>query len=84
MTGQNSGAPQVVPGQTPDDDEWMLREQSLLEQLEKDYVERLREQQPETSVALRELRKRYDAGEMTAEQYERRRLEIRRKQLGWL
>ena len=84
MAGTNSRAPQVAPSQTPDDDEWMRQEWSLQEQLEKDYVERLRKQQPPASGALQELRRRYDAGEITAEEYEKRRGELRRRELGWL
>ncbi|MFQ5874323.1 MAG: hypothetical protein ACE5JL_11045 [Dehalococcoidia bacterium] len=84
MPETNSRTPRASPGQTPDVDEWVRQAQSVQEEIEKDYVERLRKQQPETSGALQELRRRYDAGEMAVKDYLKRRLEIRRTELRWL
>ena len=82
MAGTNSRGPYLP--QAPEDDEWAEQERAALQEMEKNYLESVWKQQPGVSGALRELRRQYDAGDITAEEYRARRLEVRRKELGWL
>ena len=72
----------TAPGQTPDGDEWVRQEQAVQEQIEKDYLERLRKQQPEASGAAQELRRRYDAREITEAEYLAKRAALRMEEWG--
>ena len=74
-----------VPGTPSDDgwdeDGWVQREDELLAQMEKEYVETLKKRYPARGPAA-ELRRRYEAGEITEAEYLAERRERRRKQLG--
>ena len=82
MAGTNSKGPHLP--QAPEADEWAEMERATLQQMENNYLESVWKQQPGVSGALRELRRQYDYGEITAEEYRAQRMEIRRKELGWL
>ena len=73
-----------LPTDTDEWDEaaWAQREGGMLEQMEKEYVESLRRRCPERGPAA-ELRRRYEAGEITEMEYLAERRELRWKERGW-
>ena len=82
------GAPKLLKPYLPtstdgewDEEGWAQQEQQMLEQMEREYVETLRKRYPLRGPAA-ELRRRYEAGEITEAEYLAKRTDLRRKERG--
>ena len=61
---------------------WTQQEEGLLDRMEREFVETLRKSYPERGPAA-ELRRRYEAGDLTEAEYLAKRKELRGQQRGW-
>lgn len=82
MAGTNSRSPDHPQASAVDG--LAELERAALQEMERNYLESIWKQRPDVSGELRELRRSYDAGDLRAEEYRARRLEVRRRELGWL